>query len=1002
MRRPVAPWWLRRLFDRFARLTHTMRRRPVRPTLRRGSLSVTFLEPREVPAFAGGVNVAVGDVNGDLFPDVITGQATGGAPLVRVVDGKTGTQAIEFFAYEQSFTGGVYVAAGDIDGDGRDEIITGTGNTGGPNVSVFDGKTGAPRYSFFPYEDSFRGGVIVAAGDTNGDGRDEIITGTGVGGGPRVQIVDGLTKQQVANFFAYEDTFRGGVLVGAGDTDGDGKDEVLTGTGVGGGPRVQAIDAVTKQSEVNFFAYESSFRGGVLVGAGDLDGDGKDEVFAGTGPGGGPVVAAYGADTKERARFLAYDGAFRGGVVVAGADMTGDGKSEFICGPGPGGDPTVRIFSQDGKQNLVSFTPFDPVAFPNKAVSVEIRHTTPNPNPNPNPSKAAVNVNASLQSAGLQSSASQVVVGKGQQLIFTSRAEGSTPSRVQLFNSDATGAKGDFLLDLFDDGMFVHRDSNAGDGVFSNSFTVNYPSAGDKFYLAELTVGDKTVTQTAKVVAIAAPSDAVITERAGQASQLQSQLDTAIASGQTAAAALDSVQQSLQSSPTTVQAGSIARSPAGIYWRTAEGYRQGVLVNVASTEVQMDPAAAAAAAADCGCTLPNVGTPSNVQGPADPLPLASATTADCKGKALVISPYYWQFAPNDPSDSIIQTLTDAGYEVTNFINRSKTDTNVTVDSFKNLGQYDAVYINSHGDNTPDTGNTTVVLTGQKADLTSIVGNIDDVMADRMTIVGDQLALNPSFFQYHSGEMNGAMVTIQACRSAYTDDLARVFVSGLGAEMYAGYSDYVYTTFGTSHSKAAFEHLAADGTVATLPGIGDTETRALPAELGGGFASFSVWGDGSSDDAKLTPKCDFLADTNLLVTYTWPTNQKDLDTGTQFVGGSVGYACGGSPYMTFSGDDTSAGGRETIEVNLYQAYQDGKWKDSVPVNLIAGWYIPAEGSGPASVTVEFKSKSRGTTRGAVTLSISPGAQRDCATTVVGTTTITVAGTPGQERVSFTVA
>jgi len=41
-----------------------------------------------------------------------------------------------------------------------------------PNVRVFDGLTLGLRSSFFAYDESFRGGVNVAAGDLNGDGRD--------------------------------------------------------------------------------------------------------------------------------------------------------------------------------------------------------------------------------------------------------------------------------------------------------------------------------------------------------------------------------------------------------------------------------------------------------------------------------------------------------------------------------------------------------------------------------------------------------------------------------------------------------------------------------------------------------------------------------------------------------------------------------------------------------------------------------------------------------------
>ena len=120
----------------------------------------------------------------------------------------------EFFAYAVGFTGGVFVAARDVNGDGRADIITGAGPGGGPHVRVFDGVTGRPIREFFAYAVGFTGGVFVAARDVNGDGRADIITGAGPGGGPHVRVFDGATGAVIREFFAYALGFTGGVLVG--------------------------------------------------------------------------------------------------------------------------------------------------------------------------------------------------------------------------------------------------------------------------------------------------------------------------------------------------------------------------------------------------------------------------------------------------------------------------------------------------------------------------------------------------------------------------------------------------------------------------------------------------------------------------------------------------------------------------------------------------------------------------------------------------------------------
>src|SRR5204863_7505353 len=114
--------------------------------------------------FAGGVRVAVGDVNGDGVPDVITGAGPGAGTHVKVFDGATGAEIRSFLAYP-GFAGGVTVACGDVNGDGFADVITGASVNG--HVKVFDGHSGAEIRSFFAYP-GFTGAVTVAAGDVNG------------------------------------------------------------------------------------------------------------------------------------------------------------------------------------------------------------------------------------------------------------------------------------------------------------------------------------------------------------------------------------------------------------------------------------------------------------------------------------------------------------------------------------------------------------------------------------------------------------------------------------------------------------------------------------------------------------------------------------------------------------------------------------------------------------------------------------------------------------------
>ncbi len=237
------------------------------------------------------------------------------------------------------------MALGDVNGDGQLDIVTGAGPGGGPHVRVWDGVTLTELWGVFAYDPAFPGGVSVAAGDVNGDGRADIITGAGPGASPQVKVWDGATFTEIANFLAYPAGFGGGVNVASANVDGDGRADIITGAGPGGGPHVRVWSGVDSHEITGFFAYHPAFPGGVNVAAADVDGDGHADIVTGAGPGGGPHVRVWsGADNHELTGWFAYDPAFPGGVVVATMDLDRDGRSEIMTGPATGA-PLVRIWS---------------------------------------------------------------------------------------------------------------------------------------------------------------------------------------------------------------------------------------------------------------------------------------------------------------------------------------------------------------------------------------------------------------------------------------------------------------------------------------------------------------------------------------------------------------------------------------------------------------------------------------------------------------------------------
>jgi hypothetical protein len=296
------------------------------PTSSGGSSTVTLYDPVTgaeagtavpFPGFSGPVKVVSGDFNSDGVAELVAGAGFGGGPAIAVLNSQTGEVMEAFFAFDQAFTGGVFVAVQDVNNDGILDIIASAGPGGGPEVRIFDGNGLTVLRSFYAYAVDFTGGVSVASIDFNNDGILDLVTGAGPGGAPHVKVFDGATNAIISQWYAYATDFTGGVFVAVGDIGNDGTFEVVTGAGAGGSPVVAVWDPNTGALLAQFMAYAEDFTGGVRVGINDGNTDGIADILTGAGPGGGPQVNVFNFPALDLLfSFYSGDPANTGGVFV--------------------------------------------------------------------------------------------------------------------------------------------------------------------------------------------------------------------------------------------------------------------------------------------------------------------------------------------------------------------------------------------------------------------------------------------------------------------------------------------------------------------------------------------------------------------------------------------------------------------------------------------------------------------------------------------------------------
>ena len=192
--------------------------------------------------------------------------------------------------FGSNFTAGATVALGDVTGSGYPDIIVASGNSGtAGTIQVYDGETRQLVASYQPFG-AFGGGLDVAVGDVQDNGHDDIVVGVLSGGSPVVLVLNGTNGQVIDQFLAYSTSFTGGVRLGVGDVNGDGYADVVVAPGNGqhglpvkvfGGGSI-ATGTSSPHMLGSFVPFGPGYTGAISVAVGNLTSTSYADIVVGS------------------------------------------------------------------------------------------------------------------------------------------------------------------------------------------------------------------------------------------------------------------------------------------------------------------------------------------------------------------------------------------------------------------------------------------------------------------------------------------------------------------------------------------------------------------------------------------------------------------------------------------------------------------------------------------------------------------------------------------------
>ncbi len=314
-----------------------------------------------------GANIEVADLTYDGTKEIVTAPRSG-APYVRIYSKEGFILTPPFLAYDKSYTNGVNIAVGDLQGTGGEQEIVTSPMDGAAHIRIFN-KDGKVLNSFFAREDSFRGNSIVKIANLEGPDQDsgdlEII----------ILFSDGILKvfnrdgkeimSPITAFLPYLQNYQSvkDILFDLDVVDlenNNGAKEVLVSDHntimiYGKDPETKKLKQIIPDI-IPFDKNSTDYNQGIVLSVADLDGTGGEKEIVVGSKKGSSVVRIFNKNGKKlRPDFYAYDPTYHGGIDLEATDLDSTSGPAEIITVAQMYSAHVRIFNKEGQPITAGF-----------------------------------------------------------------------------------------------------------------------------------------------------------------------------------------------------------------------------------------------------------------------------------------------------------------------------------------------------------------------------------------------------------------------------------------------------------------------------------------------------------------------------------------------------------------------------------------------------------------------------------------------------------------------